>query len=475
MQRTIFYSWQSDLNGATNRSFIEKSLKNVAKAITGDASIQFEASVDRDTAGLAGSPDIAGSIFSKINKADIFVADISIVNSKQEGRKTPNPNVLIELGYAINALGFDRILLIFNTEYGSIEDLPFDLRSKRVMSYRATVGEADRSVTRIAFEKQLDQAVRLSFLQHASEPDFVQSTAFQSVDNASPKRHIIVKAELNKLLEELVKLEPKKMSSGSSIDDLYTALKDTIPYYLEFAKLTELAVLLNDEITLRVIYQWFGVLFERTNRLSDFHGGIFDGDFDFFRFLTHEFMVTFAGFLLNGQHLELLINYLKTPITVNYLQVENGPGEVYFYYAAQWTHRLWEQNQIVQKYSAHGYLLKQRHSLAEIADIVPFKDFMAADYFLYLYDQVAVRHNNGDRYKWMAWSSPNLNETPIFLKRIERIDAAEQFVTLFNLGGIEDLREAVRQSTLKLSNAFHHGRMDLFFRVFDFNKIGTKS
>lgn len=473
MHRIIFYSWQSDSPNGTNRGFIEKALNNAAQTITGDKAIQFEASVDRDTAGMTGSPDIPNAIFSKIDKADIFVADVTIVNPQAIGRKTPNPNVLIELGYAIHALGFEKILLVFNSAYGTIEELPFDLRQKRIMSYKALPGEADRSACRIALEKQMEQAIRLSFLQHNSDPKVTQSAAFLAIENVSLKRHILVKAELADILAELIKIEPPKLADRGTIEDLYLALDQTVPYYLQFARLTELAVLLNDEAVLKVIYQWFGGLFERTNRLADYTGGITDGDFDFFRFLSHEFMVTFAGFLLNAECLELLVTFLKTPITINYLREEYGPGEVYYYFAAQWTHLLWEQNEKLQKYSAHGYLLKQRHHREDVMEVFPFKDFMTADYFLFLYDQL-IPHPNQDRYRWMDWSAPSLNETPIFLKRLERIDAANEFIRLLNLQSIEELRQHVKEITLKLSEKFGHGRIDLFLRSFEFTKIGTK-
>lgn len=43
----------------------------------------------------------------------------------------PSPNVLVELGYAIARLGWDRIILVMNIEFGPAERLPFDLRSRR--------------------------------------------------------------------------------------------------------------------------------------------------------------------------------------------------------------------------------------------------------------------------------------------------------------------------------------------------------
>ena len=91
--------------------------------------------IDRATRDDTGSPDITESIFTKITNSSVFVADVSIVNGSSDGRKTPNPNVLIELGYAARTLGWEKIICICNTDFGALENLPFDLRNRRVMPY----------------------------------------------------------------------------------------------------------------------------------------------------------------------------------------------------------------------------------------------------------------------------------------------------------------------------------------------------
>jgi len=105
MASTIFYSWQSDLPNATNRGFIQKALERAARSIRDDTSIHVEPVVDRDTTGVPGSPDIATTILQKIDNCDVFVCDVSIINSGHDQRPTPNPNVLFELGYALKQLG----------------------------------------------------------------------------------------------------------------------------------------------------------------------------------------------------------------------------------------------------------------------------------------------------------------------------------------------------------------------------------
>jgi hypothetical protein len=132
--RTVFYSWQSDLPSATNRAFIQRSLEVALQANAISGPIEF-ATLDRDP----GAPNISTSIFGKIASAAAFVADISTVN--REPRTTPNPNVLIELGYAFHCLGEDRVILLFNEAHGTLADIPFDLRQHRILSYACTKGD----------------------------------------------------------------------------------------------------------------------------------------------------------------------------------------------------------------------------------------------------------------------------------------------------------------------------------------------
>src|SRR5262249_37288607 len=138
---------QSDLPNPTNRGFIQTALEAATKTLRDDESIEVEPVVDRDTAGVPGSPDISSTIFGKIEQALIFVCDVSIINqgAKEASRFTPNPNVLIELGYALKALGQHRIIMVMNTAFGTVEQLPFDLRLKRVLTYDAPPGPVERA------------------------------------------------------------------------------------------------------------------------------------------------------------------------------------------------------------------------------------------------------------------------------------------------------------------------------------------
>lgn len=135
MRRTVFYSWQSDLPNSTNRSFIESCLKLVISKVGQKEPLSVELAIDRDTKDTPGTPEIVDTIFKKIDDCCLFIADISIINKTSESRKCPNPNVLVELGYAAKSIGWERIICIYNKDFGSFEDLPFDLRQRRPLAY----------------------------------------------------------------------------------------------------------------------------------------------------------------------------------------------------------------------------------------------------------------------------------------------------------------------------------------------------
>lgn len=130
---TIFYSWQSDTPSKTNRGFIRDALDRAIKRIATDFDVEDALRVDQDTQGVPGNPPIADTILRKIDACDIFVPDLTFVAKTERGKPVPNPNVLIELGYAMKSKG-DNLPSIFvmNEAFGQVEEgLPFDLRHKR--------------------------------------------------------------------------------------------------------------------------------------------------------------------------------------------------------------------------------------------------------------------------------------------------------------------------------------------------------
>ncbi|WP_286754596.1 MULTISPECIES: hypothetical protein [Sphingobacterium] len=126
----LFYSWQTD--NPDTRSFIWKGIREIEKAFEKEGK---KLKVESDMRETSGSQNIPATIFEKIEASDIFLADVNIVAKSltRENNFSPNPNVMIELGFAAAKLGWDKIIMVMDTEQYKIEDLPFDIRQRSIL------------------------------------------------------------------------------------------------------------------------------------------------------------------------------------------------------------------------------------------------------------------------------------------------------------------------------------------------------
>ncbi|EJG0990046.1 hypothetical protein C4G66_RS24495 [Vibrio parahaemolyticus] len=181
----VFYSWQSDTEAKFNRHFQLDCLKAAVKQINRELELDEPIREDHDTKGVTGSPDIASTILDKIESCEVFLADITFVCQSENSRALSNPNVLIELGYAMHALGSGRIINIMNTAFGEPEGkIPFDLAHKR---WPITYNLSPENIS----EKSQIKRELVSVLVHAIKPFAKQRKVAKPVfeNNAAKIRH----------------------------------------------------------------------------------------------------------------------------------------------------------------------------------------------------------------------------------------------------------------------------------------------
>lgn len=183
---TVFYSWQSDSPANLNRSFIEKALAEALKRLHSDATLEnalrdTKLELDKDIQGVAGSPPIVETILKKIEGCAALVADLSFVgeskgrftNATGNPRQFPNPNVLMEYGYALRCHSHTKLVAIMNTAYGEpcAESLPFDLRHLRwpICYHLADASASDKATQLKNLVSTLVKALSSIFLNKQAE------------------------------------------------------------------------------------------------------------------------------------------------------------------------------------------------------------------------------------------------------------------------------------------------------------------
>lgn len=139
----IFFSWQS------TRPDVKKAILKVLNRIANELSEEGIAlCVDQDTWNRVGKKRIEVEVLNKIDKCDIFIADLTpickIDAHEEENRLEklqPNANVMFEYGYALKAKGEERMILLANLEKGEhIEQLPFDINHDTITAFTIEKG-----------------------------------------------------------------------------------------------------------------------------------------------------------------------------------------------------------------------------------------------------------------------------------------------------------------------------------------------
>lgn len=164
---TIFYSWQLDTDCKLNKFLIRDSIKCAIDEIDPTSEIVAPLRLDHDTKDRSGTPEISQTLFEKIKSSTLFVADVTLTSRAraEEAKCSPNPNVLLELGYAASCIGWSRIILVMNTDHGDPDEQIFDLKNRRwPLVYNTFEGDERRDIKacKIALSNKFKDAFKLA-------------------------------------------------------------------------------------------------------------------------------------------------------------------------------------------------------------------------------------------------------------------------------------------------------------------------
>ena len=149
----IFFCYQSDYT--ESNEIISGLLEEIVEEIN-DKYVPIEPiEIERASSYGEGAVKIDSNLMKKIKKSVIFLADVTPVLKFDEDNKNkayPNPNVCIEVGYALKSKTEDRVVLC-KYERDDFEEVnfPFDIdKNRRFMS-------SDKSELKTEIKKELTE------------------------------------------------------------------------------------------------------------------------------------------------------------------------------------------------------------------------------------------------------------------------------------------------------------------------------
>lgn len=443
MKKIVFYSWQSDLPNGTNRTLIGNALNDAAKEIQTEET-DIEPVIDRDTQGVSGAPNIATAIFQKIDSADIFVADVSVIGTVKK-RAMPNPNVLVELGYSLKALGHERIILVFNTAFGKVEKLPFDLRMHRTLTYDCAEAVTDRSEIKKSLIKAFKTALLTGFSYVSSKK--APAPIIDLIKNNVPSKKIDLREHLANVLKEIERLQPPMKQDGGTVEDLLSTIPKTETISVEFSRLAETIVLMNDLDLAKEVFQWFGKILTKYDPLIGKDGQIWNCNADFYKVIGHELFVDFITPFLREEKWDELTELLKGKLHVGPTEHNRNGRKTDWTELSTHSPLIEDEGKTRRRLSPHGDMLKERYEKEPLVSVISFKEFTETDFFLHLFGKGKTEGRFS--WDWYPRSDIWLDRTPRFIEDAVDYSTAMKVCRALQISDVEELKKRLSNLTIR--------------------------
>lgn len=483
MEKKIFYSWQSDLPNSTNRGFIQACLEEAIKELKNDQELQLEIALDRDTDGVPGSPDIGQTIFSKIDLAAVFVSDVSIIQIDSK-RPSPNPNVLLELGYAFKNIGSAGIIMVMNTNFGKPELLPFDLKQKRIITYNVPEG-ADKSSEKKRLIKVFLEALKTSLVNHEqqnlaeeSEENSKSNSVIKAIESNAPNKDRIILSFMRWIGEELKKLDPHFLE-GEPDDLLVEAINKSALFVKEFDRVADAISANKDTESGLAVVKGFEYILSQYYLPIGYSGQYSTTDFDFFKFVGHEMFTILFAYIIRDERWMMV-----KPLLGRKIYVANGPNDYKNQEYSFLSVYLYLLDEIRAKRLANGGsrrtsiqadLLKERHESGILAENLNWQEFKDSDLFLFFYSFI---NNREDSYVWWPRTAVYFgwgDKLPRFLDEAKHLKVAETLLEILNVKDIEGLRKVLSEAKEYLAHGMRQSNpIAETLRGFNAEKIGSE-
>lgn len=292
-----------------------------------------------------------------------------------------------------------------------------------------------------------------SFVPNPGLPS-ISLEVINSIQNYKPDAPTLVTKFMNTVDEEFVSIAPDYNKVGERDDLLVEAIDNSIGITVQFAKVADAIASKNEEESALALYKGFGRILTRYDNPKGFSGAFYPTDFDFYKFIGHELFVCLFSILLKYRHWSTIVSLLDEEIYVSNVTTQ---GLVPFYTVAAYVQSLNEDRNRrlgLNRVSVEADILKLRHSQGELASLVPFREFMDADLFLYLRTEFQTQ-TGPEEYKWFPFSAVHMSgEPPLYLVEAERFKHANVLLTPLTVKNTDDLQQKLPGIIRKMNRLY---------------------
>lgn len=279
---------------------------------------------------------------------------------------------------------------------------------------------------------------------------------------------------LDTLLADLIQTKPDFSQFDEYDDAIVDQIENGLPITYRFIEAALLASKHANSDGVQALYDFFGKGL-RTYKPPDGFSGTFRGtDFDGFKFLVYEMFVSLVASLVRNNRWDMLGHILAEDL---FVEKKHDSSYVSFERVSAYVQSLDElRNRRLNKnrVSLMGDVLKERFTNSQLSQLLSHKDFLEADYFLFMR---TVCHT-GDTQRlhdvWCPRACVWLDRAPSYVIKAESRRFLASMLPATGFSDETTFKQNLIQKHGAFTTYFASGWKDDPLEDFDLNKLGTR-
>ncbi len=279
---------------------------------------------------------------------------------------------------------------------------------------------------------------------------------------------------VKKIHGNLEKTKPD-FSKFDELDEAIIAqINDGQSILYNFVEATLLSARYNHLDTIMIIYRFFEKALKLYDVPDGFSGSYRTIDFDGFKFLTYEMFVTLVASLIKNNRWEILGEMLSNDLFIDKkYDSKYVPFEAVNKYVAS-LDDIRNKRLSLRRISVMADLIKDRYTQSELASLIDHREFVEADYFLFMR---TVCYEEDLQYLATVWCPRScvwLDRPPSYIVRAESKKILNIISEAAGFKNAGEFVERFKKHHHVFERYFRSGFKDDPLSYYDLNKLGTR-
>ena len=279
---------------------------------------------------------------------------------------------------------------------------------------------------------------------------------------------------LKNLFGELERTKPDFSKFAQYDEAIVAQIKEGLGISYRFIEAALLASKYSHIDAVEAMYRWFGNALKLHDVPEGFSGSFSKTDFDGYKFLVYEMFVSLVAALIKYDNWEIMGQILADDL---FLEKRYDSKYVPFVRICAYVASLNDfrnQRLNLRRISVMADLLKERFEKSELSELLEHREFMEADYFLFVR---TVSHEENFEYSYNVWyprSCVYLKGAPSYITRSESKRYLEKILKATGFQKPEEFVEHLTTGHSAYIKSFHNSWANDPLEYFDLSKIGTR-